>query len=82
MGKQGISSALQSAADINAVCLMTAATAPSLTCCHIEHAGRQTFVFDASGVCLLSFNSQMDVLKHVDQALAVLEGAGAQQCAT
>jgi hypothetical protein len=31
-------------------------------------------VFDASGVCLLSFNSQMDVLKHVDEALAVLKG--------
>lgn len=37
-------------------------------------AGRQTFVFDAAGVCLLSFNSQMDVLRHVDEALAVLKG--------
>jgi peroxiredoxin len=37
-------------------------------------AGRQTFVFDASGKCLLSFNAQMDVLRHVDEALAVLKG--------
>jgi peroxiredoxin len=37
-------------------------------------AGRQTFVFDAAGVCLLSFNSQMDVLGHVREALAVLKG--------
>lgn len=48
----------------------TCAVAAAGACC----PGRQTFVFDASGKCLLSFNSQMDVLKHVDEALAVLKG--------
>lgn len=35
--------------------------------------GRQTFVFDADGKCLLSFNDQMAPEKHVDEALAALQ---------
>jgi hypothetical protein len=34
--------------------------------------GRQTYVFDRTGKCLLSFNSQLDTEKHVSEALAAL----------
>jgi peroxiredoxin len=30
-------------------------------------------VFDAAGKCVLSFNSQLDAEKHVDEALAALK---------
>ncbi|GBF96442.1 thioredoxin dependent peroxidase [Raphidocelis subcapitata] len=35
--------------------------------------GRQTYVFNADGKCVLSFNSQLDAEKHVDEALAALK---------
>ncbi|KAI8473683.1 MAG: hypothetical protein J3K34DRAFT_518795 [Monoraphidium minutum] len=35
--------------------------------------GRQTYVFDAAGKCVLSFNSQLDAEKHVDEALAAIK---------
>lgn len=38
--------------------------------------GRQTFVFDPNGKCVLSFNSQLDAEKHVDEALAALQKLG------
>jgi peroxiredoxin len=44
----------------------------------VQHAGRQTFVFDAAGGCILSFNSQMGVLQHVEEALAALK----KQCSS
>lgn len=34
--------------------------------------GRQTYVFDPNGKCVMSFNSQLDAEKHVDEALAAL----------
>lgn len=36
--------------------------------------GRQTFVFDKNGKCVMSFNDQMNAEKHVDQALQALRG--------
>jgi len=35
--------------------------------------GRQTYVFDASGKCVLSFNDQLNAEKHVEEALAALK---------
>ncbi|GBF96596.1 thioredoxin dependent peroxidase [Raphidocelis subcapitata] len=39
--------------------------------------GRQTYVFDPNGKCVLAFNSQLDAEKHVDEALAALRQLGA-----
>lgn len=39
--------------------------------------GRQTYVFDPNGKCVLAFNSQLDAEKHVDEALEALRGLGA-----
>jgi peroxiredoxin Q/BCP len=35
--------------------------------------GRQTFVFDGEGKCVMSFNDQLNAEKHVEEALAVLK---------
>jgi peroxiredoxin Q/BCP len=35
--------------------------------------GRQTFVFNAAGKCVLSFNDQMNAEKHVEEALKALK---------
>lgn len=35
--------------------------------------GRQTYVFNAGGKCVLSFNDQLNAEKHVDEALAALK---------
>jgi peroxiredoxin Q/BCP len=37
--------------------------------------GRQTYVISKDAKCLLVFNSQMDVEKHVSEALAVIKAA-------
>lgn len=37
------------------------------------HTGRQTYVFNASGKCVLSFNDQLNAEKHVEEALAALK---------
>eukprot|EP00879_Flechtneria_rotunda_P004693 GHRR01004957.1.p4 GENE.GHRR01004957.1~~GHRR01004957.1.p4 ORF type:complete len:158 (+),score=66.58 GHRR01004957.1:1737-2210(+) len=36
--------------------------------------GRQTYVFDAAGKCVLSFNDQLNAEKHVEEALRALQG--------
>ena len=33
-------------------------------------AGRQTYVIDKDGVCVLSFNEMMNATAHTDEALA------------
>jgi peroxiredoxin len=38
-------------------------------------AGRQTYVFNAAGKCVLSFNDQLNAEKHVDEALAAIKSA-------
>lgn len=35
--------------------------------------GRQTFVFNAAGECVLSFNSQLNSEKHVEEAINALK---------
>ncbi len=35
--------------------------------------GRQTYVFDTAGVCVMAFNDQLNAEKHVDEALAALK---------
>lgn len=40
--------------------------------------GRQTFVFDPNGKCVMTFNSQLDVDKHVDEALTALKAIKVQ----
>jgi peroxiredoxin Q/BCP len=35
--------------------------------------GRQTFVFDKQGACVLSFNSQMNAAQHVVEALQAIQ---------
>ena len=35
--------------------------------------GRQTYVFDAAGKCVLSFNNQLEAERHVDEALAAIK---------
>jgi peroxiredoxin len=41
----------------------------------IPPAGRQTYVFNASGKCVLSFNDQLNAEKHVEEALSALKSA-------
>lgn len=39
--------------------------------------GRVTYVFDQTGLCVLSFNSALNANKHVDQAIAAIKSLAA-----
>jgi peroxiredoxin Q/BCP len=36
--------------------------------------GRQTYVFDKAGSCVLSFNSQLNTAQHVVEAVKAIKG--------
>lgn len=39
--------------------------------------GRVTFVFNQTGLCVLSFNSALNANKHVEQAIAAIKSLAA-----
>lgn len=54
------------------VCLHSLLSTPSPPSSS-SSSGRQTYVFNAAGKCVLSFNDQLNAEKHVDEALAALK---------
>jgi peroxiredoxin len=61
----------QNRTDTFSSCLSAAAA----VCVVAAVAGRQTYVFNASGKCVLSFNDQLNAEKHVEEALSALKSA-------